>query len=99
MTIIVKDLGDTIRISGAFTNSAGTATDPTVVYLTIRKPSGALPQETYSGSPSAIEKDSTGNYHRDIQCDEVGDWFAQWEGTGTVQAVEPVQWVVKGNGF
>lgn len=81
------DLGDLVRVTAVFTNSSGTAIDPTVVICKYKDPSGNTTTLTY-GTDVALVKDSVGNYHTDINCDEAGDWLYRWYSTGTGQAAE-----------
>jgi hypothetical protein len=77
--------GDLIRVTGAFTTSAGVATDPTAVFCTYKDPSGNSTTLTY-GVDVALAKDSTGTYHVDIDADEEGVWFYRFYATGTGQS-------------
>lgn len=99
MSIDVLNLGETRYIEGAFLNADEAATDPTTVTLKITKPSGAVVEEVYQESPSAVERTGAGAFRRSTEFDEVGDWRWQWIGTGAVQDVEPGQCHVVGNGF
>lgn len=87
------DYGDLVRASGAWTNSAGTAIDPTVVKFSYRDPSGNETVLTYL-SDAALVRDSAGNYHVDIDADEAGVWYYRWWSTGTGQAAEAIKFVV-----
>ena len=77
--------------STPFTSVAGTVTDPTEVLFAYRVGNGPATQFTYSpgGSEGSIIKDSTGNYHIDIDTTgKPGTWTITWVGidtTGTVQ--------------
>lgn len=86
-------LGDSVRAAGAFTNSAGTAVDPTVVKLSFRDPSGNETTYIY-GTDAQLVRDSAGNYHVDINADEAGIWYYRWWSTGTGQAAEAVKFIV-----
>lgn len=86
-------LGDLVRVSGVFTNAVGTAVNPTVVNLSFRNPSGNETTYIY-GTDAALVKDSTGNYHVDIDADEAGIWHYRWWSTGTGQAAEAVKFIV-----
>jgi uncharacterized protein YfaS (alpha-2-macroglobulin family) len=87
MTIAVYHKGDLKRFSAVFKNSAGTATDPTAVKFKYTKPSGTQTELVY-GVDGALVKDSTGNYHVDLDLTETGRWYYRWQGTGTVQDVD-----------
>jgi len=80
-------VGDLIRISAAFSTAAGVATDPTAVFAKYRDPGGTVTTLTY-GVDVALVKDSTGNYHVDINADEAGKWLYRFYSTGTGQAMD-----------
>lgn len=77
--------GTRVRCFAAFENDAGAAADPTTVIFKVIPPSGVanIVTKTY---PTDIEvvKDSTGNYHLDVDATIVGEWEYRYEGTGTV---------------
>lgn len=81
------DIGDLVRVSAVFTNSAGTAIDPTAVYVKYRTPAGVTTTLTY-GVDVALVKDSVGHYHADISITAAGTWRYRWYSTGTGQASE-----------
>lgn len=85
------DVGDLVRLSAVFRNSAGAATDPTAPTLTYKKPSGTLVTVV---SPTLI-KDSTGNYHYDVTLDESGSWWYRFSGTGAVTQAGEKEIVVR----
>jgi hypothetical protein len=79
--------GDTVRISAAFTNLAGAATDPTVISLILKENDGA-PITLVFGASSMV-KASVGNYHYDYLVPSVKSVYKvdyRWVGTGTVAA-------------
>jgi len=81
----VYDRGDLIRCSAAFTDADDNAQDPTAVYFKFKDPGGNITTYTY-GSDAELVKDSTGNYHVDVNADEVGTWYYRFYSTGTGQA-------------
>jgi hypothetical protein len=87
MSANVYDVGDLVRISAVFKNSAGTATDPTAVSCKIRKSDGTVTTLVY-GTDVALVRDSEGNYHTDISITLKGLWMHKFIGTGAVQATE-----------
>jgi hypothetical protein len=77
-----------VRLSSIFTAVAGnTPSDPTNVKLYVMDPGSQV--TIYQFSATEITKDSTGNYHRDILANQVGNWKYKWQGTGTVQVTSP----------
>lgn len=72
------DIGDSVRISGAFTQS-GTPIDPGAVTLKVELPDGTSTTYTY---PATMTKDSTGNYHVDISITQRGTYNYRWVSTG-----------------
>lgn len=95
MTINVYQKGDLARISGVFTNTLGTAIDPTGLTLKYTPPSGTTVSLVYDTDPEVV-RDSLGNYHVDLDVNEAGRWFYRWEATGTGQAVEHGEFMVEG---
>jgi hypothetical protein len=80
------DVGDRVRLTVTFTNTAGTVTDPTTVtcQVKLRYVIGAT-ATTYT-YPATITKDSTGVFHVDVTPTNEGIWDYRWVGTGTVIA-------------
>lgn len=83
----VFDIGDLVRASAAFSDSAGTAIDPTAVYLKYVTPAGVTTTLTY-GVDVELVRDSAGNYHADISATDDGAWHYRWYSTGSGQASE-----------
>lgn len=98
MTISVYQKGDLARVSAAFTNSGGTPIDPTGLSLFVTRPSGVTVEYVY-GTDAEVQKDSTGNYHADIDADAAGQWLWKWESTGTGQAAEHGEFMVEPSAF
>lgn len=78
-------VGNLVRVSVVFTNSVGTAVDPTAVKCQVRTPAGVVTTYTYGTDPEVV-KDSTGNYHLDVNASTEGLWRYRWYSTGTGQA-------------
>lgn len=82
------DVGDVARVTAAFTDAeSGDAVDPSVVKLTIKDPAGDSETLIY-GTDAEVVKDSTGNYHADIEVTAAGTWRYRWYSTGEGQAAE-----------
>ena len=78
-------VGDLIRVSAIFmTNNVDT--DPATVTLKHKDPGGTATTWVYL-TDAQVVKDSTGNYHGDINVTTAGTWNFRWEGTGTIQGV------------
>lgn len=81
--------GSLVRVSGAFTNAAGTAVDPATVTFKSRSPDRSVALSTLVyGVDAALVKDSTGNYHVDVDANANGTWWWRWESTGMSQAAD-----------
>ena len=78
-------VGDSVRLGASFTDTVGTATDPTTVTLEILPPSGT--KVTYTYSLGEITRSSAGVFYKDIALTAEGYWFFEWQGTGTVPKV------------
>ena len=98
MAINVYKKGRLVRFSAAFTNAAGTATDPTAVTFKIRSPAGTTTTYVY-GTDAELVRDSAGNFHVDFAMTAAGDWAHRWEGTGAVVTAEESQVVVEPSAF
>src|SRR4051812_45273334 len=85
--------GELVRVSAAFANNAGTAGDPTTVTLKYPAPGATVTTVVYPAA--AIVKDSTGNYHAEIDTSTAaGIWRYRWEGTAPVQSAAEGQFTV-----
>ncbi len=81
-------IGDLVRCSGAFTNAAGAAADPSVVRFKFKRPDTGVIVTYVYGTDSQLVKDSVGNYHVDVSGDAAGEWPYRFEATGTGQAAQ-----------
>ena len=81
------DIGDIIRVSASFKNSASTLIDPTSASVIYKNPSGSSTSLVY-GTDAVLEKDATGIYHADVTINQAGRWFIRWSSSGTGQATE-----------
>jgi hypothetical protein len=79
------DIGDSVRVRGIFTVT-GTPTDPDIVDLRVRDPSGNI--SSFSLAGGTVTKQSDGNFYRDIFLDEAGQWWYEFFGSGTVLAAD-----------
>ena len=93
MAANVYDIGDTVRLKGAFTNDAGAATDPTAITLTVKDPTGAV--TTYTYALAQVVKSATGIYYYDLLISKAGDWYYRFEGTGAVATAGEEYFTVK----
>lgn len=75
-------LGEAVRVAAVFRNAAGTVADPTAVLFKYRDPAGAITPLAYP-TDVALVKDSTGNYHVDIDASMAGTWNWRFYATGT----------------
>jgi hypothetical protein len=91
------DKGDLVRVSAAFT-SAGAAIDPTAVTAKYKTPAGTTTTLVY-GTDGALVRDSAGNYHVDVDADEVGTWYYRFASTGTGQAASEEAFRVRATAF
>lgn len=94
----VYDRGDVVRVSAAFTNPAGAATDPTTVRVLYKYFESAVTTLVYP-TDAALVKDSTGNYHVDIDLIAEGVWSIRIEGTGVLTAAAELQVNVRDSAF
>ncbi len=88
------DNGDLVRAATAFTNSGGSAADPSNITVKYRIGAGVISSYVY-GTDAEVVRDSVGNYHIDILMENPGVYHIRWEGTGTVTAADEDTWIVK----
>lgn len=98
MAINRYDKGDLVRVSALFENSAGTDLDPTTVTFKYKNPAGTTTTLVY-GTDAALVKDSTGNYHVDVNANASGLWLYRWESSTTGQAAQEGQFLVEPSNF
>ena len=89
------DVGDIIRITGSFTDLAGTLVDPSTVSLKLKN-GGTLMTLAY---PADIQRSSTGVYYYDLNVTLPGTWKWRWYSTGTGQAAEEGSFTVNRSAF
>jgi hypothetical protein len=84
------DIGDRVVVSVVFYSDATltTAADPTAVTLEYMAPNGTITTLTY-GVDGALVKDSTGNYHVNLDPTQSGVWKYKWQGTGAIVSASP----------
>lgn len=86
--------GQLVRVDGVFETTAGVATDPSTVKLTVVPPVGQRIVYTY-GVDAAVVKDSTGNYHVNVVASIPGTWIYWWHSEGTGQAADERSFTVE----
>lgn len=92
------DIGDVVRITVAFTNLAGGAVDPGAVTVRVKNPVGVKTSYTYI-TDTEVLKDSTGNYHLDVEPAIQGVWVYRWEGTGANKGAAEASFQVRESAF
>jgi hypothetical protein len=88
------DVGDRVRLSGEFTDEDGNLHDPTAVYVTYTDPNGTETVLQY-GVDVEVIRNAEGQYHVDIDVDEVGRWPYEWYATGTGRSRGTARLIVK----
>ncbi len=73
------DVGDTVRITGTFTNLAGTNVDPSSVVGKYMQPDGTV-VTVESGD---ITNSAVGVYYYEFAVNTAGTWYYQIQGTGS----------------
>jgi len=79
--------GAVVRVTGTFTNAAGSPTDPTTVIFKFKNPLGVTTTYTYP-TDSQLVKSSTGIYYVDVNADISGAWRTRFYSTGTGKAAD-----------
>lgn len=94
LTVNRYTIGALVRSSAVFRDANTEAViDPTVVLFRARKPNGTVISYTYL-TDAQLVKDSTGNYHVDLNADASAIWRCRWYSTGTGQAAAEDEFVV-----
>lgn len=78
------DIGDVVRCQATFTNSAGTALDPTGLTFKFKTPAGVVTTYTY-GVDGQLLRTTTGVYYVDLNVTIDGIWHYRFDGTGSGQ--------------
>lgn len=91
--------GNEVRVAVAFTNTAtNAAVDPATVIFKYEDPSGDIVTLTYP-TDTALVKDGTGNYHVDINCNEIVMYYWEFRGSGDNQATVEGSFAVTASRF
>lgn len=93
------DVGDRLRLKAAFTDESDAGSDPSEVTIKHRDPSGNVAMESYNAGAGNVVKDSTGNYHFDLDLDEPGRWYWRTEGDDSPEAAGERSFTVRGTQF
>ena len=88
-------VGDVVRVTGTWTNAAGTAIDPDTVSFEYRLPGGATTTTYEYGTDAEVVKSATGIYYVDVSQTAAGTFRAKWLSTGDGQAAETVHFNVE----
>lgn len=91
----IYDIGDSARLSIAFTDRSGSPADPSTVAVTVRTPRGTVTTYTYAGGQ--VSRSGTGAYYFDVTATEAGSWIYRWAGTGALAVAESGRFEVRRN--
>lgn len=93
------DLGDSVRVTASFADpDTGDAVDPDTVGFKYKDPLGEVTTLVY-GDGARIVKDSTGNYHVDVDANLAGRWYYRFYSTGAGQAATEQAFTVQRSQF
>jgi hypothetical protein len=87
-------IGEVVTLSGAFTNPAGAAVDPSVVTFNLREPDATFTAFVF-GVDAELIRDGIGLYHVDWTTAKVGSHCWGLAGTGTAQAISEGEFEVE----
>ena len=88
------DLGDLVRLTAEFRDTAGQLQDPTTVAFRHQAPGGTAETLVY-GTDTEVKRDNVGVFHVDVSADTEGAWKIRCESTGTGQAAAESKFFVK----
>lgn len=94
----IYQLGDAVRCTGTFSDSAGSPQDPAAVLFEFRDPSENIGSYQY-GQDVELVRSATGIYYTDVDCDEAGWWHYRFYSTGAGQAADEEQFRVADSVF
>lgn len=78
-------IGEAVRLTDNFTDTADVDVDPTTVTLKLLSPSGVQTSYAY---PASVSRSATGHYYMDYVPLDAGPWHVRWESTGYADAPE-----------
>ena len=89
-------VGGTKRATVTFIDNTanGVNVDPATIIIRWKSPTTSLITKTF-GVDTELIKDSVGVYHIDISLTEVGTWWVQAKGTGTINSTDIVTFTVQ----
>lgn len=87
-------VGTLVRVTGTFTDSGGSAVDPTTVTFKYRTPEGVTTTYVYT-TDAELVKSSTGVYYVDVSVTSSGVWWHEFSSTGTGQAASEAYFEAK----
>ena len=77
-SVPVFDIGDTVVVTGTWTDLSGNPADPAGVRIRFKDPSGNVETRIYQTHPE-VQKVSTGIYKLEISADEAGYWHYKFD--------------------
>jgi hypothetical protein len=81
------NIGDMVRVSSNFVDTANTSTDPNTVVFKMKEPNNTVTTYTF-GVNAQMVKESTGNYHVDWLVGASGFHVYNYRGNGVANAAE-----------
>lgn len=92
------NLGDLVRCTAEFVNSAGSFVDPDVVKFQYIAPGASAVTLEY-GVDAAVVKTAIGRYYCDVDANAVDTWYYRWFSTGNAQSACESEFVVASSRF
>lgn len=92
------DVGDLVKLTAAFTNSAGAPSDPAGLSFKVKDPNGNVTTYVY-GIDSQVVRASAGNYYVEVSATLAGTWYYRFAGTGNGQAADEGSFSVEASVF
>lgn len=87
------DIGDTVRLTATYTDTGGTAANPTTVTFVYEDPSGTA--TTITSTSTSVSNPAVGSFFTDLVPDEAGLWEYRSSSTGTIIASEEGYFIVR----
>lgn len=93
MTLSKYDVGDTVRLTAQYTDTGGDPTNPNVVRIIYRDPTGS--ESTALSGTTDMSNPTTGSFYTDLLITTPGTWRWRSESTGNIVTAEESVFVAR----
>lgn len=93
MTLAIYDVGDTVRLTASYTDTGGSAVNPTSVKFVLRDPTGS--ESTRASGSTSVSNPATGSFHTDFFLTLSGTYNWRSYSTGSLNTASEDVFVVR----